>query len=457
MSERLSLLLVDDDPVFAGDLMLLGKELFEIKYVTSGEDGLACLRHERPDAVLLDLCLGTGMDGMQTLKRIRESQPDLPVLMITNSDSVDAAVEAMKLGAIHYATKRPNVRELASIIERELKSTAWKKLYQEQYRQKYGRMVGDSAVMRALFQSISRLAPNSSTVLITGEPGVGKELVAHEIHARSGRAHAPFIAVNCGAVPDQLFESELFGHEKGSFTSAYNRQLGKFELADGGTLFLDEIGNLSMINQGKLLRVLEEHAVHRLGGSSAIPVDVRVVAATNQDLVEACDKERFRRDLYYRICTLQINVPALRERRQDIPVLIAHFVKQIMMNMARRGPGFGDAAVQAMCRYDWPGNVRELRNIVERHLTMIPDRTIEVADLHLNQDNKGSRSLFDDLWELPYIQARRKAIAEFQKEYFLRLLERHDGSITKAAAAGRVARSTLHRLFGNGDVASHSD
>jgi DNA-binding NtrC family response regulator len=451
MNERLYLLLIDDDHVFAGDLMLLGKELFEIKHVSSGEEGLACLRQEKPDAVLLDLRLGSGMDGMQALKRIREFQPDLPVLMITSSESVDAAVEAMKLGAIHYATKRPNVRELASIIERELKSTAWKKLYQEQYRQQYGRMIGDSAVMRALFQTISRLAPNSATVLITGEPGVGKELVAHEIHARSGRAHAPFIAVNCGAVPDQLFESELFGHEKGSFTSAYNRQLGKFELADGGTLFLDEIGNLSMINQGKLLRVLEERAMYRLGGSTAIPVDVRVVAATNQDLVAACGQARFRLDLYYRVCTLQINVPALRERRQDIPMLIAYFVKQIMMKMERKGPGFSEEAVQAMCRYDWPGNVRELRNIVERYLAMIPEREIEAEDLQLTQMTKPAPGLFDDLWELPYIQARRKAILEFQREYFERLLRRHDGSITKAAAAARVARSTLHRRFGNGD------
>jgi two-component system nitrogen regulation response regulator NtrX len=290
--------------------------------------------------------------------------------------------------------------------------------------------------------------------LITGAPGVGKELVAHEIHARSGRAQAPFIPVNCGAIPDTLFESELFGHEKGSFTGAFSRQLGKFELAHGGTLFLDEIANLSMINQGKLLRVLEEHTIHRLGGSTAIPVNVRIVVATNQNLQEACDQERFRRDLYYRISTLQVQVPALRERRQDIPLLLAYFVKQIMVQMNRKGPGFSEAAVEAMRRYDWPGNVRELRNIVERLLTMIPDRIIEVADLQLRQDQKRNGGLFDDLWELPYLQARRKAMAEFQKEYFLRLLERHDGSITKAAAAAHVARSTLHRRFGNGEIES---
>jgi two-component system, NtrC family, nitrogen regulation response regulator NtrX len=454
MSERLYLLLIDDDNVFAGDLMLLGKELFDIKHATTGEDGLAYLRHEEPDAVLLDLCLGAGMDGMETLKKMREKYPDLPVLMITSHESVDTAVEAMKLGAIHYASKRPNVQELAFIIERELKSTAWKKLYQQQYRHHYGRMIGDSAIMHALYQTISRIAPNSATVLITGEPGVGKELVAHEIHARSGRAHAPFIAVNCGAVPDTLFESELFGHEKGSFTGAYNRQLGKFELAEGGTLFLDEIANLSLINQGKLLRVLEEHFIQRLGGSTSIPVNVRVVAATNQDLLQACEQERFRRDLYYRISTLQVSVPALRQRRQDIPLLLAYFVKQIMVKMVQKGPGFSEKAVQAMCHYDWPGNVRELRNIVERLLTMIPDRTIEAADLLLHQDIKQSRGLFDDLWELPYIQARKKAILEFQKEYFQRQLERHNGSITKAAAAAGVARSTLHRRFGNGNLLS---
>ena len=457
MTERLSLLLIDDDHEFAHDLTILGKELFAIKHVATGEAGLAQLRRDEPDAVLLDLCLHTEMDGMETLKKIREKFPDLPVLMITSHESVDTAVEAMKLGALHYISKRPNVKELAFMIERELKSTAWKKLYQEQYRRQYGRMIGDSAVMRALFQLIARLAPNSATVLITGEPGVGKELVAHEIHARSGRAEAPFIPVNCGAIPDTLFESELFGHEKGSFTGACSRQLGKFELAHGGTLFLDEIANLSMINQGKLLRVLEEHTIHRLGGSTAIPVNVRIVVATNQNLQEACEQERFRRDLYYRISTLQVQVPALCERRQDIPLLIAYFVKQIMVQMNRKGPGFSEAAVEAMRRYDWPGNVRELRNIVERLLTMIPDRIIEVADLQLRQDIKRNRGLFDDLWELPYIQARRKAIAEFQKEYFLRLLERHDGNITKAAAAGRVARSTLHRLFGNGEAPPHTE
>ena len=447
MTRKLHVLLIDDDDQFCRDFTLLATDAFQVASVASGQEGLAYLQATEPDAVFLDLHFSTGWDGLQTLQHIREQHRDIPVIMITDHDSVKTAVHAMKLGALHYTSKKPNIKELAMLLERELKNVAWKKLYQEQYRDRYGAMIGDSPAMRDLYAAVSRVAASSATVLIEGEMGSGKELVAHEIHCRSGRADAPFITVNCGAIPDTLFESELFGHEKGSFTGAHARQIGKFELADGGTLFLDEIANLSPVNQGKLLRVLEEHTCTRLGARAAIPVNVRVLAATNQNLLQTCDEGRFRRDLYYRVSTVILRTPPLRDRPTDIPLLVAHFTKSILLGLQRSGPGLSDAAVATLTRYHWPGNVRELRNVIERSLIMAPDRLIEPYDLQLRAPAFKTADPWQDLYDLPYMQARKTALTDFQHCYFTRLLAKHHGNVTQAAHAAGVPRSTLHRAL----------
>jgi len=258
MTKRLNLLVVDDDDDFAHDFAILSQGIFDMARAASGEEALQKLEENEPDAVILDLRLGAGIDGIETLRNIRAIHHDLPVIMVTEFANVETGVQAMKLGAFHYTSKHPNMNELHAIIQRELRHVGWKSLYLEEVHKQYGEMIGDSPAMKELYQSISQVAPTPSTVLIEGENGSGKELVAHEIHARSGRAQSPFVAINCGAIPAVLFESELFGHEKGSFTGAMERKKGKFELADGGTIFLDEITNLSLELQAKLLRVLED-------------------------------------------------------------------------------------------------------------------------------------------------------------------------------------------------------
>lgn len=449
MLHKLRLLVIDDDVDFIRDFAVLGNELFDLVFASTGEEGLLKIDQSEPDAVILDLRLGTGIDGLETLRQIRAGHFDLPVIMVTEHASVETAVHAMKLGAFHYTSKYPNMKELHAIIQRELRHIAWKSLFLEQSYKQYGQMIGNSPAMKKVYESISHVAPSQANVLLEGENGTGKELSAREIHARSGRAQYPFIAINCAAIPFNLFESELFGHEKGAFTGALTRKIGKFEYADEGTVFLDEISTLNMELQAKLLRVIEEKSFTRVGSNEQIKVNIRFVSASNKILTEEVKNGRFREDLYYRLNVITIKMPSLRERRDDIPLLADYFTNGIAMQLGRKGPAFTADAIKSLKNYDWPGNVRELRNVIERSLILFPDQPIQAKDLNLYA--RSLNSPFADLLNLPYEKAMQKVLAQFKKEYILALLERNKGNMTRAAEEAGIHRTSLYRMLNDID------
>jgi two-component system nitrogen regulation response regulator NtrX len=433
MPDRLHLLVVDDDNDFSNDFAVLSRDLFHLTIASTGEEGLEAMDEAVPDAVILDLRLGAGIDGMETLKQIRTQYADLPVIMVTEHASIETAVEAMKQGAFHYMSKHPNMKELHAIIQRELGSAKWKRLFLEEVRRNYGEMIGDSPVMKTMYQVISRAAPTSLNVLIEGENGSGKELVAREIHARSGRAHYPFVPVNCAAIPPSLFESELFGHEKGAFTGATERKIGKFELAHRGTLFLDEISCLHIEFQPKFLRILDDQSFTRVGGNETIQVDTRIISASNTILKDEVQYGRFREDLYHRIDGLSILVPPLRDREEDIPKLALYFAKRMMLRAGGKGREFTPEAMDALKKYKWPGNVRELRNVVERTLVLADDRPVTAQDLNLVSSGSRTDSFFDDVLNLHYDEARQKILSKFKSVYLSAVLKRNHGNLTQAA------------------------
>ena len=447
MIKKLNLLVVDDDDDFTRDFAILSRDIFDMSRAATGEEALDKLKHNEPDAVILDLRLGAGIDGIETLRRIRIMYHDIPVIMVTDHATVDNAVQAMKLGAFHYISKHPNMNELHAIIQRELRQASWKSLYLEDVHKKYGEMIGDSPAMKEIYGAISRVAPTPSTVLIEGESGTGKELVAREIHVRSGRGRFPFVPINCGAIPATLFESELFGHEKGSFTGALERKKGKFELADGGTIFLDEIANLTPDLQAKLLRILEDMTFTRVGGNNSIQVNVRIISASNKTLLTEVEAGRFRQDLYYRLNVVTMQIPPLRDRRDDIPKIAAYFAKKHILQSGRKGGEFTPQAVQSLKKYRWPGNIRELKHVIERVLTLVPDRPIQPADLKLSFRTYPEPTPFDEVMSLPYEQAKNAVLAQLKKAYVSALLERNNGNITQAANEAGLPRSSLHRML----------
>src|SRR5579885_3343667 len=364
-------LIVDDEPGVRMAVSMALKDLYEPVAVASGTEALDALAAGPVDVVLLDIVM-PGMDGMQALEEIRARWPQLPVVMLTATKTVKTAVEAMKLGAFDYVTKPFDVEELRVILE---KATANAALVREveALRSEVGRryqlenIIGRSPKMQEVFKTVLTVAPLKTTVLITGESGTGKELVAKAIHYGSQRAARPLVTINCAAIPETLLESELFGHEKGSFTDAHTKKLGQFELAHGGTLFLDEIGEMGSATQSKLLRVLEHGEFLRVGGTKPVTVDVRIIAATNRDLEAGIRNGTFRADLYYRLNVVTVHLPPLRERRDDLLLLVRHFTAL--------------EAIDALLRYPWPGNVRELENLVERMLVLTDSATIGVDDL----------------------------------------------------------------------------
>lgn len=447
MPDRLRVLLVDDDKDFIRDFTALGRDAFHLDSAESGEEALRRLSDDAYDAMLLDLRLGRGIDGIETLKRIRPAHPDLPVIMITEYASVETAVEAMKLGAFHYMSKHPNIRELRAIIEKELGSVRWKRLFLQEMESRHGRMIGESEAFRQVKALITRVAPTSAPVLIEGENGTGKELVAREIHLRSGRSGGPYVTVNCAAIPNSLFESESFGHEKGAFTGAVSRRIGRFEQAEGGTIFLDEIGSMGLDMQAKLLRVLENKTLTRVGGTQTIHVDVRVVAASNRVLSDETSAGRFREDLYHRLNVISIRIPPLRDRREDIPVLAEYFAG--IYAPLRRGSDnyFRPEALRIMKNYDWPGNVRELRNVVERSVILASGFPIRPEELRLDPRPVEKSGLFSDLLGMEYRKARKEALDRFKKAYLSDLMKRSGGNVTRAAELAGLPRTSLQRML----------
>src|SRR6188472_3157224 len=376
-------LVIDDEAAIRDSLkMTLEYEGYEFLGAATGQEGLALVEREAPDLVLLDVKM-PGMDGLEVLDRLRNMNESLPVVVVSGHGTISTAVEATKKGAFDFiekpfASERVLVSLRNALDSRQLRDEVrtLKKAVEVRHQ-----MIGDSAGLKQIMAAIGRAAPTNATVLITGESGVGKELVARTIHRNSLRSRERFVQVNCAAIPEELIESELFGHEKGSFTGATEKQVGKFEQADKGTIFLDEVGDMSPKTQAKVLRVLQEGEVERLGSARTIKVDVRVIAATNKNLEDEIEKGTFREDLYFRLAVIPIYVPPLRERKDDIPLLVRHFADLFARDNNFRPKRVTPAAMEAMQRYRWRGNIRELRNTVERVMIMTPGDVIDIDDL----------------------------------------------------------------------------
>ena len=394
--------------------------------------------------MLLDVNLPDG-SGIGFLKELSARRKPPTVIVVTAHGSERIAIEAIRAGAYEYLSKPFEVDELRLLVknarERDGLSEENRILKEELGRDwRFGIMVGQGAAMKPVFEIVERVAATDVTVLILGDSGTGKELVAREIHRRSSRSSMPFVALNCAALPDSLIESELFGHEKGAFTGAIARRQGKFELADGGTLFLDEIGDMVLGTQAKVLRVLEDRRFERLGSSESLSVDVRIICATHRDLGRAIAQSEFREDLYYRIRVVTIEIPALRERREDIELLLEYFGKNFAGKYRIQWSGFTEAALRKLLNYPWPGNVRELRNLIERCVVLCTKGPIDVGDLpaEISAGGPSGRGRAE-FAQLSYEEAR----AAFEREYLVDVLDRHAGNISQAAAAIGLHRQTL--------------
>jgi two-component system nitrogen regulation response regulator NtrX len=383
------LIIDDEEPIRSSLRMIFEYEGYDCLLAANGAVGLQLARRESPDLILLDIKMPQ-MDGMEVLRQLNPGPDSTPVVILSGHGTVKTAVEATKLGAFDFIEKPPESERILLVARNALSQ---KRLTEENRRLRLSfddrfYMVGQSVVIERVWEAIRRAAPTSATVLITGESGVGKELVARAIHRNSLRKDEAFVQVNCAAIPDELIESELFGHEKGSFTGAAEKQIGKFELAHRGTIFLDEIGDMSLRTQAKVLRVLQEGEVERIGSQKTIQVDVRVIAATNKRLEQIIEKGDFREDLYFRLSVIPIEVPPLRERPDDISLLVEHFVNQFCKENNYRRKDFTPSAIAALKRQLWRGNVRELRNTIERLLIMVSEE--EISEEHLSQVNRKS-------------------------------------------------------------------
>ena len=378
-------LIVDDEPSVRESLRMVLKDRYQVMCATSGQQGLDMLDGEVPDVVLLDILM-PGLDGLEILERMRQRPTPPQVIMVTATKTVKTAVTAMKLGAFHYITKPFDVDELLVTVDRAVESRTLAREVQalraevgERYH--FANIVGNSAKFQAALRTVSMVAPLKTTVLITGESGTGKELVARAIHYNSPRSQRPLVTINCAAIPETLIESELFGHEKGAFTDAYVKKLGQFEVADQATLFLDEIGELPPNTQAKLLRVLEQSQFTRVGGTPPLSSDVRIIAATNRDLHDEMRAGNFRADLFYRLNVVSVHLPPLRDRRDDIAILVRHFLSAKAAELGLPEKPFSNDALDLLLQYAWPGNVRELENVIERTLVLGEGPVMEASDL----------------------------------------------------------------------------
>jgi len=383
--ERPRVLVVDDEVGVRESLRMILKDRAEIALSATGDDALARIGHEHFDVVLLDILM-PGLDGLEVLERIKEIAQAPQVIMLTATKTVKTAVRAMKLGAFDYVTKPFDVDELLLIVERAVQSAALLREVEALrtevgHRYSFDNVIGTAPKMQEVLKTVSMVAPLKTTVLITGESGTGKEVIAKAIHYNSPRADRPLVAINCAAIPENLLESELFGHERGAFTDAHARKLGHFESAHRGTIFLDEIAEMNPGTQAKLLRVLEQGTFTRVGGAQPINVDVRVIAATNRDLDRGLKEGTFRADLYFRLNVVAIHLPPLRDRMEDLPLLIRHFLKRKSSELGLSEKPFGREALDVLLRYQWPGNVRELENVIERALVLSHGSVLAPEDL----------------------------------------------------------------------------
>jgi DNA-binding NtrC family response regulator len=437
------ILVVDDDPGVRESFRLILEDHYDVVDVPDGPSALDVVRTSPMDLVLLDIRL-PGMDGIEVLERIKAIDDRAEVILVTAVKTVRTAVAAMKLGAFDYLTKPFEEDELLSLASRALERRTLERevalLRSELARtHDFDEIVGEHPVMERLHGLIAQVARTSTTVLITGESGTGKELVARAIHRHGNQREGPFVAVNPAAIVESLIESELFGHERGAFTGAHQRKLGKFELAQSGTLFLDEIGTLRADLQAKLLRVLQEREIERVGGTRSIKIDVRVIAATNTNLKDAVSRGTFREDLYYRLNVVPIVVPPLRERAQDVPLLAEHFLRRDTRDFNKRIEGLSPEAVAALQAYRWPGNVRELENVIERCVVLADGPVIQLNDLPLDVLLPQQATRVRAAEALPL----NEATDQFERQIVLRVLERVGWNLTEAGRILAIHRNSL--------------
>ncbi len=443
------LLVVDDEPGIRQALQqMLEYEGYAVRTAENGPEALSAYADRVADLVLLDIKMAP-MDGLEVLEQLRSEDPDATVVMISGHGNVETAVEALKRGAFDFLEKPPD-REI--VLRRIANALAERELEREnaalrgEGRATRDVIVGNSPALEEVLQQVTKVAPTKAYVLITGENGTGKELVAREIHARSERRDKPFIEVNCAAIPQELIESELFGHEKGAFTGAHARRKGKFELADGGTLFLDEVGDMSLAAQAKVLRALQDGVIQRVGGGEQIEVDVRVLAATNKDIVSQIAEGNFREDLYYRLNVVPIHVPPLSERVEDIPGLVQHFARTYSADNGMVEKPFSEQAVETLTKRSWPGNIRELKNTVERLVILAPGDTVDVVDVETLTEPAVSKPRAG---EAESLIAKHSTFSDYrdaaERAFLSRKLSENDWNVSETARQLDMQRSHLYK------------
>lgn len=451
----LSVLVVDDEDLLAKSCrQILSSEGYTVYTESRGKAALEVVRRNRPDIVLMDLML-PDMNGLAVLKEVKQLSPDTLVIMITGFATVNSSLEAIEAGAYDYIPKPFTATQLRILIGRAAQQVRLARdnaQLRDQLKRKYSfeNIIGTSDPLQKIFSVISRIAPTDASVFISGESGTGKELIARAVHANSRRSERPFVAVNCAALPDQLLESELFGYEKGSFTGAEVRHRGLLESAAGGTFLLDEVSEMSIELQAKLLRVIQERKIRRIGGDSEIPIDVRLISATNRDPEQAVRDGLLRQDLYFRLNVIPLQVPPLRERREDILPLVQHFFRRFAQQYDRKDVRLSSEALRALEQYGWPGNVRELQNAVEFIVSLsVPGQVIQVRDLPKEiaaPDGRPAGKLSVGA-DRPFHEAKAEAIALFEREYLKDLLARNSGNISRAARQAGMDRKTIHRML----------
>ncbi|HEX7119609.1 MAG TPA: sigma-54 dependent transcriptional regulator [Longimicrobiales bacterium] len=461
-TEPLTVLLVDDEELLVKSCSrLLEHEGYQVLTAHRGRDALELVRRGRPDIILTDLML-PDIDGMELLREARQLDPQVLVIMITGFATVDSSIEAIRAGAYDYIPKPFTATQLQILVGRaasQVRLARDNERLRGELRERYSleNVIGVSEAMQPVFALVLKVASTDASVFISGESGTGKELIARAIHQNSPRAEQPFVAVNCAAFPENLLESELFGHEKGAFTGAMTQKRGLMEAASGGTFFLDEICEMDLELQAKLLRVLQERKIRRVGGEAEIPIDIRVIAATNRDPEEAVAEGTLRRDLFFRLNVVPIRVPPLRSRREDIPLLAQHFLRRYAEKYDRDAAmplRLSPDAMRALMAHSWPGNVRELQNLMERIVSLAaPGQEVTLLDLpdELSSVGASPAVLAADISQ-PFHEAKERAIQAFERAYLEALLVRHDGNISEAARQAGIDRKTVHRMLKKYDI-----
>lgn len=456
MSKARILVVDDEEDMLENYSRLLSKMGYECLTQRDGRRALEVIDSFEPDIILSDLKM-PDISGIDILDRVKELNPHIPVILVTAYGDIPTAVESVRKGAFDFISKPFSAEQLKVTLERAMK---YKALADENRRLKEQlrissdlEIIGKSEAMREVIEIINRVSMTDANVLLTGESGTGKEMVARIIHSRSKRNTKPFIPVDCAALPENLLESELFGYEKGAFTGATTSRLGLLETAHGGTIFLDEIGEMSLSLQAKLLRTLQERVVRRLGSNKFIPIDIRIISATNRNLKRAVQDGSFRNDLYYRLNVININMPPLRERKEDIPLLALHFLRMFSSIYKKEVNSISSEAMSILEDYSWPGNVRELQNVIERAIIMSDGERIELKDLPESLRTRGLETpglqgdLTHIIHDIPYKEAKEAWLAAFEKNYLQALLDRNSINISRAAEKAGINRKTIHRLI----------